>query len=177
MGRFAHLVELAFDLTGKLRLSPSAVGKTERPQQARTKGSTWTELESSLQRFFGCIEIAGPRRAQPQKPKRSMKMRIEFQRSTTVHLRCLEVFAEGVDEGEIRNDRRRQRIQLDRLFEIVDRNREPPQGRVAKEPEPRFCKLQIPRCRHCRESQECRAALHAIAPWPSRLGLMRRKSG
>ena len=56
-----HPVELAFNFTGKLGLSPLTVGKAQRPQQARTKGSTGTELESAFQRFFGSPNTARPR--------------------------------------------------------------------------------------------------------------------
>ena len=35
-----------------------------------------------------------------------MKMRIELERPMTVHRRRVEIFAEGVYQGEIRDDRR-----------------------------------------------------------------------
>src|SRR4029077_9612818 len=93
-------------------------------QEPRSKRPPRTQLQSAFERIFGFLKTSAPDVAQPEKPERSMKVRIELHGAPAVHRRGLEVVAERMHQPQIRDDGWRQWVELDRLLKALDRRRQ-----------------------------------------------------
>src|SRR5262245_9567648 len=136
VGRQPHAFELEPDGLRLFLLSPSSVHKSQRPEQPGAKSSTRTELQTLLQRIFGCLEVAAPCVRQSEEPIRSVEVGLERECPPTVHGSSVEAFIKRMNESEVSNDRGRQRVQFDGLLERIDRLREPATGRLPEHTKP-----------------------------------------
>ena len=94
--------------------------EAQRAHQPGSERVVWAQLEALSQGAFSSRKLAAPRLTQPEEPIRAMKMRIQLQRPSTLVGRRIPIVREGVDESQIGDDRRRQRIELDGLFQLFE---------------------------------------------------------